>query len=114
MLEARVCLSRSTVGRLRTTLPQAFDWAISRRAAEWNPARAAMLPVSTKYSREGRTLTREEAPAPIALAERPEHRLGVWVGSGRYSVMRWPPSSMTWRPDLGRSSWPRPRRRADP
>ncbi len=37
-------------------------------------------------------------PWPLIAVAEPEHRLGVSVGSDRYLVVRWPPSSMTWRP----------------
>jgi integrase len=77
-LDARVAtLSRSTLTKLRGVLAQAFDVAVSRRHASWNPARAAELPPEATQRRQGRALSTSDARSLLRVAD--DNRLGAWI-----------------------------------
>ena len=101
MLEAKAAagLSKATVGRLRATLAQAYDWAVGRRSATWNPARVAMMPdVEHTPARVGRALDAAESAALLEAAD--DHRLGAWVVVTLTLALRpGETSGLTW-PDL--------------
>ena len=77
MLNARSDLSRDTLNKMRGVVAQAYDWAIARQSATWNPARVAVLPQSTPEPRESRALTAKEADRLLRAAA--GDRLGAWV-----------------------------------
>ena len=76
-LAARDYLSKSMMTKIKRILSQAFDFAMRRRYATWNPARIAEVPPRLRPARDGRALTVAEAQALLNVAN--HHRNGAWV-----------------------------------
>jgi integrase len=76
-LAARDYLSKSMMTKTKRILSQAFDFAVRRRYATWNPARVAEIPPGLKRDREQRSLTVAEARALLNVAD--HHRNGAFI-----------------------------------
>ena len=76
-LAARDYLSKSMMTKIKRILSQAFDFAMRRRYATWNPARIAEIPTGLHRQQEGRALTVAEAGALLNVAD--HHRNGAFI-----------------------------------
>ena len=73
-------LARSTLGKLRSIIAQAYDYGMKRKYVKWNPARVADLPMDADVQPEGRALTAEEAGKLLEYVR--GERLGAWIVVG--------------------------------
>ncbi len=58
-------LTRTTLSRIRQTLIAALDFGVRRKMLAYNPAAMAELSASARPSRQRRSLTLDEAAAPV-------------------------------------------------
>jgi integrase len=73
-------LAHRSILTVRSSLVMALKWGQRRKLVAWNAAELAEMPAGARPSKEGRSLTLEEAKALLTAAQ--GHRLGALVTVG--------------------------------